>query len=166
MLNNGNLTTNEQDEIRAIAHLCPEIDGKAVYTARALIRKYDSTFVNYKNPCEQMYTINQRAAAEQREITEDLELNMELDAEPVYILTYPNPAQNVLNVSVNTQESTIVFVDLINMLGQSVAQQSVVTNGAPITFNTSNLVNGIYVCKIKNQNGELIQNKKVLINAN
>ena len=84
-------------------------------------------------------------------VTLDLDVGIG-EYEDAYIMMYPNPAKNNVNVSANYELNNIV---VINQLGQVVIDQQV--SGNAISVNTSQLQKGIYFVKIKSQAGESTQ---------
>ena len=58
---------------------------------------------------------------------------------------YPNPTSDVVTVEINTNQEGTVNVDLVNILGQTVATNNDVND--KVTFDVSNLNSGIYLVK-------------------
>ena len=69
-----------------------------------------------------------------------------------YIMMFPNPANNMVNLSTNYVMSNVKFV---NQLGQVVLEQ--VPNSKTVIVNTAQLQAGIYFVKITSEAGESIQ---------
>jgi hypothetical protein len=69
-----------------------------------------------------------------------------------YIMMYPNPAKNLVNISTNYELSTVT---IINQLGQVVYNQQV--TGSAVQVNTSQLQKGIYFVKVNSVAGESTQ---------
>jgi len=61
---------------------------------------------------------------------------------------YPNPANNVLNVTFDQSQANETTVSLTNMIGQVVATRVHVTDGKA-TFNTAALPSGMYIYSIQ-----------------
>jgi hypothetical protein len=63
---------------------------------------------------------------------------------------YPNPADNVLNISLNNTNELPETVRVFNVLGQAVVTKSV-TNSSDLNVNVSSLQKGIYFVRIENE---------------
>ncbi|MDF2435658.1 MAG: repeat protein [Bacteroidota bacterium] len=63
---------------------------------------------------------------------------------------FPNPSNNLLNIIITNDLPGNYRIDIFNMLGQSVLNQQFATNS--ITLNTSQLKQGIYLCKVSELN--------------
>ncbi len=72
---------------------------------------------------------------------------------------YPNPAKDKLFISNGDQSN--VHIVLYDVLGKEV--QSLVSNGGDIEVNVSKLPKGMYIYRIDNTNGQVLQSGKVLI---
>ncbi len=77
---------------------------------------------------------------------------------------YPNPATNVVNVDFGIQNENNVTVSLMNTVGQTVVSKNMkaATGQQSVQFNTANLEAGIYLVKIKTQNGEQVKRVSVM----
>ena len=73
------------------------------------------------------------------------------------VTLYPNPAQSIINIK---GKLPVTFVDLYNSIGQHVIKMS--DNSGIGSFNITNLANGVYVCHIKNANGEIAVRKIII----
>lgn len=75
---------------------------------------------------------------------------------------YPNPANTELNIPFTISEKGNVNVSISNILGQVVATQTLTNISAGqaqiAKFNTSNLVNGIYIYSVES-NGQRVSNR-------
>lgn len=63
-------------------------------------------------------------------------------------LTYPNPASDVLNIQT---EAGIKQIEVLNLLGQTIYNETVADE--KLTLNISDWTNGVYVIRIKNDDG-------------
>jgi hypothetical protein len=88
------------------------------------------------------------------EVSVTLELITGIDEvyENAYIMMYPNPAKNLVNISTNYELSTVT---IINQVGQVVYNQQV--TGSAVQVNTSQLQKGIYFVKVNSVAGESTQ---------
>lgn len=66
---------------------------------------------------------------------------------------YPNPAQDVLNVALNTVSEQEASLVLVNTVGQVVWKGKISQSNATLKINTSNLARGIYILKYKSNTG-------------
>lgn len=76
------------------------------------------------------------------------------------IKVYPNPTTNILNIE--NENSTNFKVEIINILGADVVNQTVVNNSKS-AINTSNLKGGIYFVRVIEEN-QIVFSKKITIN--
>ena len=67
------------------------------------------------------------------------------------VRVYPNPATDMLNVEVNASQSSVMSIDVYNIMGQKVQEQSVNINAGlnRPTINTSDFASGIYFVTVK-----------------
>ncbi|MGI6319455.1 MAG: T9SS type A sorting domain-containing protein [Bacteroidales bacterium] len=79
------------------------------------------------------------------------------EADNSSISVYPNPAESVVNVKLNSNETA--KISIINIVGQTV--QTVSTNMTQNTFDVSNLDAGIYLVRVE-QSG-IVYTKKVVV---
>ncbi|MBP7808296.1 MAG: T9SS type A sorting domain-containing protein [Bacteroidia bacterium] len=77
------------------------------------------------------------------------------------VILYPNPANDVLNVDLNSLPKTETTTEIRNTLGQLVYQTKSLNQH--LVINTSSLAGGVYIVNIK-QNNNIIAVKKVVIN--
>lgn len=68
---------------------------------------------------------------------------------------YPNPATSEVNLSFTTKNASVVSAVVTNMTGQTVMAQEVgkfnANQNGKVTFNTSNLSNGMYFISVESQ---------------
>lgn len=76
---------------------------------------------------------------------------------------YPNPATSDLNIEVNSTKNSVVEVDLLNLLGQTVLMEQFRMNQGmnTSTMNISNLENGLYIVRLKSGGDTFM--KKIVI---
>lgn len=67
------------------------------------------------------------------------------------ISLYPNPTNNILNVSVPSELGNKVSYEVINYLGQSVVKSN--SSNSNFTVNTSGFASGVYFIKLQTENG-------------
>lgn len=72
---------------------------------------------------------------------------------------FPNPANNLINLSFMLNKSSNVTVEIMNSLGQSVYSKTEVYNSGEfnLTINTNDLSNGVYFLKFSNETGNQIR---------
>jgi lysyl endopeptidase len=66
------------------------------------------------------------------------------------VRVYPNPSAGIYNINVSGGYTNLSY-QLYNMLGQSVSNGSIATNG---TINITNAANGVYMLKVAEPNGK------------
>lgn len=165
--NNTVLDSSQQQSIRTMAWLCPITDGPAVYQARALIHAYDTTYVNYRNACEaySVPTVYARGAKQNEQETNQAEnaINNNIEAEALYTQVYPNPSNTNVTIALLTKTPQKITIDIYNLLGEQMQHTTTETNGEALTFNTTSYTKGIYIVKITNVNGEVLETKKIIV---
>ncbi len=77
------------------------------------------------------------------------------------ISIYPNPANEILNIEVNSKDVSLLQLKLQNSLCQTIKDE-VIVNQNVISINTSELQNGIYFVSIKITNHTII-NKTIIV---
>lgn len=76
--------------------------------------------------------------------------------ENLYVNTTPNPFQNILNIDLSTINSGVVEVQLLDLTGKVVLNSTVRSSanvGQRIQLNTSGLLSGLYILRIKTNEG-------------
>lgn len=97
-------------------------------------------------------------------ITSDKHLALDaIDAMSMKVSTYPNPANKVLTVTHNLLTQQIVSIRLVTLRGDTVNALAKKDGAGKITFDVSSLASGVYILQMRNENGELINSKKVFI---
>ena len=119
--------------LNTIADQDPTIGGKAVWIARAILKKDIFAFGNNTN------RIKNEAIVEDKAI------------EKITVVIKPNPANKEIIVSCNSIIKKIVIDD---MHGMRVKQIQLTENESSIEINISNLTQGVYVvkCLLENEN--------------
>ena len=74
---------------------------------------------------------------------------------------YPNPASDILNIKINSDEAQKIIVEIYNQLSQKVISKEINYENYEFEINTKNLESGIYFVKIGI--GNVIYSKKVII---
>ncbi len=80
------------------------------------------------------------------------------------IHVYPNPTEQIINVSLNVQQAEKVNIEVINMLGQST--RKIVDNGVinqTYQFNMSDARQGVYFVKVQLLESGITRNRRVVI---
>jgi hypothetical protein len=142
------LTASELAAIKTIAYLCPHTDGLIVYTARVICRLFDNYFVDYVNVCERDISLNS-----QPRLSAD-ELNG--------LSIYPNPANSIVYLQANLENTEYATVQLINALGQ-IMETYVLNNNEELQIDVSKLAPSIYLCKLVDINGKVIATEKLTV---
>jgi len=143
-------TVSQTADIYEIANQCPISGGKGVYYARSLLRLIDdSTDFDDKFLCF-AEGIEYRQAQTQNLIKES-----EWDI-------FPNPANNAISLQNTNPILGEIHLIWVNLLGITVAQQSISMKGNEQIISTAFLPDGIYYLQIK-QDGNNTISKKVVI---
>ncbi|NPD47580.1 MULTISPECIES: T9SS type A sorting domain-containing protein [unclassified Lentimicrobium] len=80
---------------------------------------------------------------------------IENQVEPINI--YPNPAED--RIEINCGETQITKVSLFNFQGKKVMERVINSQASDLSFDISNLENGVYLVEIMSQNGTISQHK-------
>ncbi|NPD83617.1 T9SS type A sorting domain-containing protein [Lentimicrobium sp. L6] len=70
---------------------------------------------------------------------------------------YPNPAEDRIEISFG--ESQMISASIINIQGQKVVERVFNSQASDLSFDISNLENGVYLVEIMSQNGTISQHK-------
>ncbi len=84
----------------------------------------------------------------------------DLNREKFEVSTYPNPATDVLNFSINSEVNEIVTYELLNITGSIV--RSEVTRQNETEFNVSELAEGLYIYRVSSEK-EIIKTGRVVV---
>jgi|TARA_B110001469_G_scaffold119895_1_gene127891 hypothetical protein len=142
------LTASELFTIKTIAYLCPHTDGLIVYTARVIASLFDKYYIDYVNVCERNF-----ALVAQPRLAED-------EVEGLSI--YPNPANTIVYLQANLENTDYATIQLVNTLGQITGTYTL-NNNEELQIDVSELASGIYVCKLVAINGKIIATEKLTI---
>ena len=126
--------------LNTIADQDPTIGGKAVWIARAILRKDIFAFSNNLN-----------------RVKNEIKVNSAIETADVSIK--PNPANKEITVSSNSIIKEIVIED---MQGMRVKQLQLTENANSIEINISNLTSGVYVVKCHFENEKYLFTKLVI----
>ncbi|MBK8848237.1 MAG: T9SS type A sorting domain-containing protein [Bacteroidetes bacterium] len=126
--------------LNTIADQDPTIGGKAVWIARAILKKDIFAFSNNLN-----------------RVKNEIKVNSAIETADVSIK--PNPANKEITVSSNSIIKEIVIED---MQGMRVKQLQLTENANSIEINISNLTSGVYVVKCHFENEKYLFTKLVI----
>jgi hypothetical protein len=73
------------------------------------------------------------------------------------VKVFPNPVKNALNISISDADIKSFRVNITNLAGQTVYQDTF--SNSSVAINTENLIRGMYVLSIKTEDGETHQTK-------
>ncbi len=98
-------------------------------------------------------------APEEGTIVESAEFNNTIETlQDVTISTYPNPVNELLNISVNSERQQELNLSLLTINGQVVTSQSFDAFGRQnVQLNVSNIPAGFYFLKVVTENGMAVQ---------
>ena len=83
-----------------------------------------------------------------------------INTETIKVVVYPNPTNNIINVSISNKKATKIVVT--DILGKSIYEKDINSNILPFQFNLSEFTSGIYVLSLLNGNS-VIATKKIKI---
>ena len=89
-------------------------------------------------------------------------VSLKPEASALSALVYPNPAQNSLTLRFANTLSENTPVEVYSSLGSLVLKAVAKSGGSELMLNTSELSNGVYFLKAKQQNSQLVQ--RIIIN--
>lgn len=129
---------------------CPLTDGSVVIAAQCLYNSLTNEHRLFDNSCGIDYNEEGQNRAQNTAIN-----SLNIQPSSFNITIYPNPSKNFINVLANdVQEAT-----LLDVTGKQLQIQKARAN--TIIFNTSNLLPGLYLIKIKNNKGNIVIEKFV-----
>lgn len=131
-------------DLEAIAALCPNINGHAVYQARSVL--FNLTKKQYNNTCEKSTKVSKRFA--NAIIDEVAAVNVKL---------FPNPSNG--NITLQTNDELNYNITVYNLLGERVFESIALHNQS---INLANLASATYIVHIL-QNGNLIKTERINI---
>jgi hypothetical protein len=70
---------------------------------------------------------------------------------------YPNPANSTVNIQFNTAVAETVLVSIYNLQGKLVSMSSTISNASKMTFNVSNLSQGMYFVELKGESFKVVE---------
>ena len=83
-----------------------------------------------------------------------------INTETIKVVVYPNPTNNIINVSISNKKATKIVVT--NILGNNIYEKDIKSNNLPFQFNLSELATGIYVLSLLNGDS-VVATKKIKI---
>ena len=92
--------------------------------------------------------------AEVPEITEETPLNLRTTV-PLNLTLYPNPANDIVNLTFEDGLNSDAIISLRNQFGQVVEQRELRAGDFTTEWNISMLADGLYLFEIRQENGEL-----------
>lgn len=78
------------------------------------------------------------------------------------VSVYPNPASNVLNFAVELGQNNSASIQVVDMLGKKVLAKRINNNTEKVSFNVSDLNEGVYFYSL-NVDGKIIETKKIVV---
>ena len=135
---------SEQQQIEAVASLCPLIGGVAVFKARTLLLLFNDTlFFDDKKICG-LEGLAYRKANTNSQSEEIAEQTLQL---------FPNPTNGILNGSFTIAPETSYQFRMYNTLGQLVFEKQIVGQTWEINLKSLNIQSGIYFTEISALDG-------------
>lgn len=151
----GRFTVNMQDEqdILDIANLCPLIYGEPVFEARIFIRKFVNPAMVFASECE--------PEMEPRNATVS-NLNDDETSTQYEVLVYPNPASNMVNISLPDDLTLPVRLDVYSIDGRKM--NSVQITEQNYQMDIGMLISGVYMYSIFQDDLFIISGKLTVVN--
>ncbi len=146
----ANFSETDSTDLITLANLCPDMNGAAVYQARALYNFIYKTVLNSAYDCNSITSVS-RFGNNNEQI--DIQNNWSIDM-------FPNPTSgDVSIISKNAIDN--LSITIIDVAGKVVYKNNLQTSNF-IGKLDLNLINGIYLVSIKNSNNENITKKMVI----
>ena len=132
--------------LEAIATLCPNNYGDAVFQARSML--FNTTKLQYSNACEMSEDdVNARKAS-----TTSLSVSQKVE-----VTLYPNPSNG--NITFQTNNDLSYNITVYNLLGEKVFESNISNKQ---TINLNHLSSATYIVHIHN-NDNLIKTERISI---
>jgi hypothetical protein len=141
-----NFVDADNKNLHILANKCPFVEGEVIYQARTLYNIINSTVEVFKDNCPDNNSSRLMNSVKQ------------LNNWDVKI--YPNPANNELFFSTNSQKE-VLKVSIIDINGRRVADYNLTTNGYLGNIKLD-LISGIYFVTLSNATGEKVIKKLVI----
>ncbi len=151
---NGIQSNTDLDNLAAIANLCPQQYGNAVYEARALLQSITFLSKDYNDSC---YT-NKLTAR----MGYDDEAKSVSVAEGVQARLYPNPNNGSFMLAYDLKNNTDATVTIVDIAGKLVFKGSIDKLDNITNISTNNLNNGIYFIQISHDKTLLWTDKLII----
>ncbi len=136
------LTSQQIEDLRDMAQLCPYIEGPGVYMARALLVGVDTIPQNYYNFCE----IDNEPGTGKWDGDYTLPITATQISEEIEIIVYPNPATNEIYIKVIADQALSGIVNMYDVVGNEVLNQTI--NYSLTKINVEKLNSGVYLYKV------------------
>ncbi len=131
-----NFSTSQINTIRTIACQCPLAGGNAVYLARGLYAITNDTTYDDQELCLQA-GINYKRGDKIQDVNNGIQFKV-----------YPNPANTTVTISWEFTSDEIARYSIVNSLGQQLLTNFFKLADKSITFDTSNILPGVYELNI------------------
>ena len=146
-----NLTESQFSEVSAIAHQCPLLGGKVVYSARSLYALRDNKAFDDAQICEKAINSQDRISMPSASLVETLKV-------------VPNPASDILEIFIpqNKKSNELVNIRILSSDGRLVAEQNLSSSDLSFRLGVSKLASGLYICLVS-RTGVPVQSTKFVI---
>ena len=144
----GIFSNQELDTLRAIAQMCPYIEGTAVYMARALLLPFDTT--EYANTCERDTGASARFG------------RPSVDPSAASFKLYPNPSNGQVTVEYELEKGEHGILEIYSLTGSKVASYQLSAESGTSNFTTGSLDAGVYLYRFF-VNGEPRESNRLVI---
>ncbi|HPQ09225.1 MAG TPA: T9SS type A sorting domain-containing protein [Bacteroidia bacterium] len=134
LTDNNAVTGSDIIKLQSIATLCPERAGLAVYQARALLKKYDST--EYYSICEDVVNSNSNR------VIQNENLNDEMPA--LKVKMYPNPLKGTEWYFETNTDGILIMYDITGRI-----MQVIYIKEGQNKITSENLDPGVYLLKLE-----------------
>ncbi len=125
-------SSSQINTIRTIACQCPLAGGNAVYLARGLYAIFTDTTYDDRELCLQA-GINYKRGDKQQGVNNEFQFK-----------AYPNPANTSVTISWEFSSEEIAMYNITNSLGQQLFTDYFKLTDKSVTFDTGNLMPGVY----------------------
>ncbi len=78
------------------------------------------------------------------------------------IIIYPNPSDALLNMEFKISYGSTIQLDLFDVFGRFIKESKLKMTGTKLIFNISDLANGIYLLRVSNTDGSLVETHRII----
>lgn len=132
-----------------------EITERLEVNGNVLIKENNALILTSPNGTEFKITVDDSGNLTTSEVTSKKSASIPIDVE-----IYPNPAENLLTISINDKKVQEVDAEIYDISGKMIFMRNYISNSFQIK--TTDFANGTYLLKLNDGKGNLIKTKKII----